>query len=367
MGGDVSRGALFLIVPRLGTISPWSTKATDIVHRCGLTWVRRVERGVAWYACRDREAAFDATARHRIAAHVHDRMTESVLDDFDQLGSLFGDAQPKPLACVDIEGGGREALARANVTLGLALSEQELDYLYGYFREANRNPTDVELMMFAQANSEHCRHKIFNAAWVIDGEPQSQSLLDMIRATHRRHGAGTLVAYRDNAAVIEGPSSARFLRDPSTHEYSHVTEPAPYVIKVETHNHPTAISPFPGAATGSGGEIRDEGATGRGGAPKAGISGFAVSHLRLPGAARPWEGAESRPARIASPLEIMLEGPIGAASFNNEFGRPNIGGFFRTFEQHCLGDGVGTSYGYHKPIMLAGGLGSIRPQHVGKR
>ncbi len=356
---------LFVVVPRLGTVSPWSTKATDIARRCGLDAVRRLERGVAWYVGRC-GAGLDAVGRAGLAALLHDRMTESVLGGFDALAAVFETAAPRPLACVDILGGGIAALETANASMGLALSAEEVSYLYERFVAAGHNPTDVELMMFAQVNSEHCRHKIFNAEWVIDGEPQARSLLDMIRETHRRHGQGTLVAYRDNAAVLAGSASSRFFADPASRRYVYRAESLPFVVKVETHNHPTAISPFAGAATGSGGEIRDEGATGRGAKPKAGITGFAVSHLRLPGAEQPWEGCEARPPRIVSPLQIMLEGPVGGAAFNNEFGRPNIGGFFRTFEHRAQAGDPEQWYGYHKPIMLAGGLGNIRPEHVAK-
>ncbi len=363
---EATDGELFLVVPRFGTISPWSTKATDIARHCGLDRLRRLERGIAWYAKKRNGAAFDARERAQLVGCIHDRMTETVLADFAALAPMFRRAEPAPLACVDVLGGGRPALLAANSALGLALSDDEIDYLVAGFTRIGRNPTDVELMMFAQVNSEHCRHKIFNAEWTIDGERREPSLFGMIRTTHAQNPRGTLVAYADNAAIIEGFAGSRFFPDPVTGRYVYQREAAHIMIKVETHNHPTAISPFPGAATGSGGEIRDEGATGRGGKPKAGITGFSVSNLRIPGAAQPWETDHGKPARIASALNIMLEGPLGGAAFNNEFGRPNIGGYFRTFEE-CIPGPNGTEVrGYHKPIMLAGGLGNIRPAHVQK-
>ncbi|MCX7672197.1 MAG: phosphoribosylformylglycinamidine synthase [Thiobacillaceae bacterium] len=353
-----------LVTPRLGTVSPWSSKATDIARNCGLSGVRRIERGVAWQLRGARNARLDPAVLHAAAALLHDRMTESVLWDERQATQLFTHYPAQPLATVDILAGGREALAAANAEWGLALSEDEIDYLYAHFQRAGRNPTDVELMMFAQANSEHCRHKIFNAAWVIDGEPQSVSLFDLIRRTHAARPQGTLSAYADNAAVIEGRQIERFFVDADGVYRWHV-EPTHILMKVETHNHPTAISPFPGAATGAGGEIRDEGATGRGARPKAALTGFSVSHLRIPDALRPWEAEDyGRPDRIASALAIMLEGPIGAAAFNNEFGRPNLAGYFRDFELHTPD---GQVRGYHKPIMLAGGIGNIRALHIDKQ
>ncbi len=360
-------GMLVLVVPRIGTISPWSTKATDIAHLCGLDAVTRIERGVAWYvALSGGDGDADGLWR-RLAARLHDPMTESVLADFDRSDELFAGSQPPRLSTVDVLSDGAVGLANANTKLGLALSEDEIAYLSNEFAQLGRNPTDVELMMFAQVNSEHCRHKIFNADWIIDGDRQPRSLFGMIRETHRTSHQGTLIAYADNAAVLEGSKVSRFFAHPDSREYEFVEEPAHLVCKVETHNHPTAISPFPGAATGSGGEIRDEGATGRGAKPKAGITGFSVSHLRLPAARRPWEDDEYAPSRIASPLQIMIEGPVGGASFNNEFGRPNISGYFRTFEQWVpITDGR-ERRGYHKPIMLAGGLGNIRPLHVHKQ
>ncbi len=360
-------GDLFLVVPRIGTISPWSTKATDIAHLCGLDTITRIERGVAWYVALNGNADAPDAQWEQLAAHLHDPMTESVLPDFDRSDKLFEGSEPPCLSTVDVLKSGAAGLARANTELGLALSDDEIKYLTGEFTQLGRDPTDVELMMFAQVNSEHCRHKIFNADWIVDGERQPLSLFDMIRETHRANHRGTLVAYADNAAILEGSQVPRFFANPKSREYGFVEEPVHIVCKVETHNHPTAISPFPGAATGSGGEIRDEGATGRGAKPKAGITGFSVSHLRLPGARRPWEDDECAPSRIASPLQIMLEGPIGGASFNNEFGRPNISGYFRTFEQWIPVPGGRERRGYHKPIMLAGGVGNIRSGHVHKQ
>jgi len=351
-----------LVAPRPGTISPWSSKATDIAHNCGLRVIRRIERGVAYYL-----TAAGGLATPWLTAvkpFLHDRMTEAVLEPADDPGLLFAQAEPAPLTTVDILTGGRAALAAANAAMGLALSGEEIDYLAANFARLGRNPTDVELMMFAQANSEHCRHKIFNADWIIDGEPGPLSLFGMIRATHQRSPAGVLSAYRDNAAVIAGFRSQRFFPDPADGQYRYHEEDIHILMKVETHNHPTAISPFPGAATGSGGEIRDEGATGRGARPKAGLTGFSVSNLRIPGFEQPWERDHGKPDRIVSALDIMLEGPIGAAAFNNEFGRPNLAGYFRTFEETVPN---GERRGYHKPIMIAGGLGNIRAMHIHKQ
>jgi len=350
----------FLVVPRLGTISPWSSKATDIACYSGLDQVRRIERGVAWY-CAEQDS-LSTTQRAELQRAAHDAMTESVIRDFDAAASVFEKFDPAPLTTIDVLGQGIEVLHEANSSLGLALSVQEIEYLAAHCRDARRNLTDVELMMFAQVNSEHCRHKIFNADWVIDGTPQDASLFAMIRDTHSHNSAGTIVAYSDNAAVIEGASAGHFYADATSAEYRFSPEPRHFVIKVETHNHPTAIAPFPGAATGSGGEIRDEGATGRGAKPKAGVTGFSVSHLHIPGAAQPWEGTGARPPHLASALQIMLEGPIGGASFNNEFGRPNVAGYFRSFEYR----NADHWWGYHKPIMLAGGLGNVRPENVRK-
>ena len=329
-------GTLHLVVPRPGTISPWSSKATDIARNCGLARVRRIERGIAYHV----------DTRADIAPLLHDRMTQTVLRSFEEAARLFEHVAPRALSTIRIS-----SLKTANQQLGLALSGDEIEYLEKAYRELGRDPTDAELTMFAQANSEHCRHKIFNAGWIVDGARQPQSLFAMIRHTHAANPQGTVVAYSDNAAIIEGREAERFFPG-QDFSYRKARQLTHSVIKCETHNHPTAIAPFPGAATGAGGEIRDEGATGRGAKPKAGLVGYSVSHLRVPGHEQPWEASDpGKPGRIASALEIMLEGPIGAASFNNEFGRPNLCGYFRTFESG--------NYGYHKPIMLAGGLGSI--------
>lgn len=350
-------------IPRFGTISPWSSKATDIAHRCGLDVIRRLERGRVYrfFGLTDIQEAL------AFAPEIHDRMTESLLVDLDAAAALFEHASPAPFRRIDALGRGREALREADRELGLALAEDEIDYLVSSFRALGRNPSDVELMMFAQANSEHCRHKIFNADWTIDGEAKETSLFEMIRNTTRRSPDGVLSAYADNAAVIAGSDGGRFQVSPGSRRYERIDEPAPILMKVETHNHPTAISPFPGAATGSGGEIRDEGATGRGGKPKAGLTGFSVSDLLIPDARQPWELDPGRPSRIVSALDIMLEGPIGGAAFNNEFGRPNLAGYFRTYCQEIQGPAGPEIRGYHKPIMLAGGLGNVRPMHVEKQ
>ncbi len=400
-GPEAPDGQLLLVVPRAGTVSPWSSKATDIARVCGLEAVRRIERGIAYRVRAARR--LEPAELLRLAAPLFDRMTEMVVLEMGAAAALFQHEAPRALRTVSLARG-RAALQAANEELGLALSADEIDYLLESFRRLGRDPTDAELMMFAQANSEHCRHKIFNARWIIDGEERAATLFEMIRHTRASHPAGVLSAYRDNAAVIEGPIGTRYFADPATGAYRGVREPIDILMKVETHNHPTAISPFPGAATGSGGEIRDEGATGRGGKPKAGLTGFTVSHLEIPELRQPWEQAIGRPDRIASALEIMLEGPIGAAAFNNEFGRPNVCGYFRTFEQRAVpqraqGDASGDAahgaagnaqgsapsgaaggapggaaatsgaqriYGYHKPIMIAGGLGNIRRAHVEK-
>ncbi len=355
------QGTLLLVTPRLGTISPWSSKASDIARHCGLPAVERIERGVAWW-CSVAGKPLDDAQRKALLPLIHDRMTESVLGTLDDAEALFRRIEPKPLATVDLLGGGRAALVRANADMGLALSPDEIDYLLDNFTRIGRNPTDVELMMFAQANSEHCRHKIFNADWIVDGEKQGRSLFGMIRTTHEKHPQGTVVAYSDNSSVIEGAEIERF-HPAEDGGYGYHREPTHILMKVETHNHPTAISPFPGAATGAGGEIRDEGATGRGAKPKAGLTGFSVSNLRIPGAEQPWEANPvGKPGRIASALQIMLDGPIGGASFNNEFGRPNLAGYFRSYEQRVGGE----VRGYHKPIMIAGGLGNIAARHTAK-
>jgi phosphoribosylformylglycinamidine synthase len=352
---------VLLVVPRLGTLSPWASKATDIAHSCGLTAVERIERGTAIRLELNPRRALEVRERRALLPLLHDRMTETVLERLEQADALFHQATPQPLASIDLLGQGRAALDAANSSMGLALSDDEIAYLHDYFSRIRRNPTDVELMMFAQANSEHCRHKIFNAEWIIDGQRQPHSLFKMIKHTHESHPQGTLVAYSDNAAVIEG-AEARSFHAAGDGEYRYRDERTHILMKVETHNHPTAISPFPGAATGAGGEIRDEGATGRGAKPKAGLTGFSVSDLRIPGFEQPWEQSYGKPGRIASALQIMLEGPIGGASFNNEFGRPNLLGYFRTFEQPVDGE----QRGYHKPIMLAGGLGSIAQAQIHK-
>ncbi|KFI22398.1 phosphoribosylformylglycinamidine synthase [Nitrosococcus oceani] len=364
---ETSKGDFLLVTPRPGTISPWSSKATDITHRCGLTAVKRVERGVGYRVYKCNGDPLLVAERERLVSWVHDPMTEKVFAHPDETEALFCRHEPVPLTTVDILGGGWVALELANRQLGLALAADEIDYLVENFQALGRNPTDVELMMFAQANSEHCRHKIFNANWIIDGRIQDHSLFAMIRHTYNSHPTGILSAYRDNAAVAAGPRTAHFMTgvsgDPN---YGYGEEAHHLLMKVETHNHPTGISPFPGAATGAGGEIRDEGATGRGGKPKAGLVGFTVSNLRIPGFEQSWENDYGRPARMASALEIMMEGPIGAAAFNNEFGRPNLCGYFRTYESRVPGPDGWELRGYHKPIMVAGGLGNIRPGQVQK-
>ncbi|MFZ3184362.1 MAG: phosphoribosylformylglycinamidine synthase [Pseudomonas sp.] len=355
-------GRLFLVVPRFGTISPWSSKATDIANNCGLAKIQRLERGIAYYVAgelSDEQAA-------EVSAVLHDRMTQLVLAKLEQASALFSHAEPKPLTAVDVLGGGRAALEQANAQLGLALAEDEIDYLVKSFNDLGRNPHDIELMMFAQANSEHCRHKIFNASWDIDGQNQEKSLFGMIKNTYQMHSENVLSAYKDNASVIVGHSAGRFFPNPQTRQYGAVQEPVHILMKVETHNHPTAISPFSGASTGSGGEIRDEGATGRGAKPKAGLTGFTVSNLNIPGFEQPWEVPYGKPERIVTPLDIMIEGPLGGAAFNNEFGRPALTGYFRTFEQSISTPHGDEVRGYHKPIMLAGGMGNIRENHVQK-
>ncbi|NOY63643.1 MAG: phosphoribosylformylglycinamidine synthase [Gammaproteobacteria bacterium] len=357
---------LILTVPRFGTISPWSSKATNIVHNCGLENVRRVERGTAYYFSKKTGGELSADEYRTIVTLVHDRMIETTLRSLEEADGLFDENTAAPLQEIDVLGLGDAALNEANERLGLALSDDEISYLNNSFVTLNRNPNDVELMMFAQANSEHCRHKIFNADWTVDGEVQDKTLFQMIRHTTHSSPDGVLSAYHDNSAVIQGSAGSRFFADAASKRYGYSAEEIHILMKVETHNHPTAISPFPGAATGSGGEIRDEGATGRGAKPKAGLTGFAVSNLRIPENIQPWESDNGKPERIASALDIMLEGPIGAAAFNNEFGRPNLCGYFRTYE-HDHGTDAGNGLrGYHKPIMIAGGLGSIRKQHVAK-
>ncbi|WP_026354250.1 phosphoribosylformylglycinamidine synthase [Massilia niastensis] len=376
----------FFVIPRLGTISPWASKATDIAHNCGMSHVHRVERGVGYTVVLKSGILGSSIGAPKklseqelaaVSALLHDRMTETVLRKADEAQQLFSELEGKPLEAIDVLGLGRDALVRANTELGLAMSEDEVDYLHEAFTRAQRNPTDVELMMFAQANSEHCRHKIFNADWIIDGVKQDKSLFQMIKNTHQLNPRGTVVAYSDNSSIIEGASVTRFYPREGQ-EYAPTTELVHTLMKVETHNHPTAISPFPGASTGAGGEIRDEGATGRGAKPKAGLTGFTVSNLALPDAQRPWENASDvtkgaagrdeavygKPERIASPLQIMIDGPIGGAAFSNEFGRPVLGGYFRTYEQNV--GAANAVYGYHKPIMIAGGIGNISAAHTHK-
>jgi phosphoribosylformylglycinamidine synthase len=362
----MSGGQRVLVTPRVGTVSPWSSKATDIVHVCGLDAVRRVERGTVYFI--ESSAAIGLDDLQRLGAPLHDPMIESTwIESETTPQGLFHHGEPRPLRIVRLGDDGPGALARANRDWGLALSAGEIEYLVGAFGRLGRDPTDVELMMFAQANSEHCRHKIFNAEFIIDGAPMPLSLFAMIRATHERNSAGVLSAYRDNAAVIAGGIATRFFPDPVTCRYGGVSEPVDILMKVETHNHPTAISPFPGAATGAGGEIRDEGATGIGAKPKAGLTGYSVSNLKIPGMLQPWERDFGKPERIASALDIMIEAPLGAAAFNNEFGRPNTCGYFRVFEQQADAAGRFGVRGYHKPIMIAGGLGNVRRGDVDKK
>ena len=350
---------LFLVTPRLGTISPWASKATNIAENCGLEGIERIERGMAVWL----EGRLNDDQKQQWAALLHDRMTESVLPDFQTASKLFHHLESETFSTVDVLGGGKEALVKANTEMGLALSADEIDYLVENYQALQRNPSDVELMMFAQANSEHCRHKIFNADFILNGEKQPKSLFGMIRDTHNAHPEGTVVAYKDNSSVIEGAKIERFYPNAAENQgYRFHEEDTHIIMKVETHNHPTAIAPFAGAATGAGGEIRDEGATGKGSRPKAGLTGFTVSNLNIPGLEQPWEQAYGKPGHIASPLDIMIEGPIGGAAFNNEFGRPNLLGYFRTFEEKFDGQ----VRGYHKPIMIAGGLGSIQAQQTHK-
>ena len=361
---EAASETFFLVTPRPGTISPWSSKASDIAHNCGLDVIQRIERGISYrifasveLSCEQQQVAADS---------IHDRMTEAVLHDMNQAETLFVEAGPAPLVTVPVLASGRKALEAANTELGLALAEDEMDYLVDSYIKLDRDPADVELMMFAQANSEHCRHKIFNASWSIDGEEQELSLFKMIRNTHVMNCEGVLSAYKDNASVIEGFRSERFYPATENDRYGFNDEDIHILMKVETHNHPTAIAPWAGAATGSGGEIRDEGATGKGAKPKAGLTGFTVSNLNIPGFKQPWEKEYSKPERIVSALDIMIEGPLGGAGFNNEFGRPNLNGYFRTFEAEVKGPQGREVRGYHKPIMLAGGLGNIKAEHVQK-
>ncbi|ENM5874878.1 phosphoribosylformylglycinamidine synthase [Vibrio mimicus] len=359
------QGLLLLVTPRPGTISPWSSKATDIAHNCGLRSIKRLERGTAYYV--ETETPLTEAQVVALKALLHDRMMEVVFAELTDAQQLFSVAEPAPMSQVDVLAGGRRALEEANVSLGLALAEDEIDYLVENFIKLGRNPNDIELMMFAQANSEHCRHKIFNADWTIDGVKQDKSLFKMIKNTFEQTPDYVLSAYKDNAAVMTGSTVGRFFPDPDSRQYTYHHEDAHILMKVETHNHPTAISPWPGASTGSGGEIRDEGATGIGGKPKAGLVGFTTSNLRIPGFEQPWESNFGKPSRIVNALDIMLEGPLGGAAFNNEFGRPNLLGYFRTYEEKVTSHAGEEVRGYHKPIMIAGGMGNIRAEHIQKK
>ena len=361
---ESNEGVLFLVVPRPGTISPWSSKASDIAKICGLSKLKRIERGIAYYV--RTPVKLTLKQRQALSNIFYDRMTQAVFHETAGAELLFSKAKPKPLSQVDVLSYGVSALQEANKRIGLALAEDEIEYLVKAFCGLKRNPTDVELMMFAQANSEHCRHKIFNASWDIDGEAQDKSLFSMIRNTNELNPEGVLSAYKDNAAVIVGSMGKRFYPDPESQEYKAVEEPIHILMKVETHNHPTAISPFSGASTGSGGEIRDEGATGKGAKPKAGLTGFTVSNLRIPGFEQSWETDYGKPNRMTSAFNIMLDAPLGGAAFNNEFGRPNLCGYFRTFEELVSGPNGKEVKGYHKPIMIAGGMGNIKEHHVDK-
>jgi phosphoribosylformylglycinamidine synthase len=363
MADNETSGVDFYVMPRPGTISPWSSKATDIAHNCGLSDIKRIERGIRYTL----HLRVLEQPREEVISLLHDRMTEQVFASLLECEALFIEQDPRPLCEINLVSGGTKALQRANTDLGLALSGDEIEYLLDAYSKLKRNPTDVELMMFAQANSEHCRHKIFNASWTLDGEAQDLSLFQMIKNTYAVHRNGILSAYHDNSAVIRGFDAQKFAPSPDSDEYCYQDMRLDILMKVETHNHPTAISPFPGAATGSGGEIRDEGATGTGSKPKSGLCGFSVSDLKIPSYLQPWEKENGKPDRIASALDIMIEGPIGAASFNNEFGRPNTCGYFRTFEQTVKTTGGDEIRGYHKPIMLAGGVGSIQPEHIDKQ
>ena len=359
-------GQFILVTPRPGTISPWSSKSTDIAHNCGLTKIVRLERGLSYYISTENSVALTSSQQAALNNLIYDRMMEATFNDTNDATALFATADPGKLTSIDIENGGKNALVQANIELGLALADDEVNYLFENFSKLGRNPHDIELYMFAQANSEHCRHKIFNADWTIDGVKQTKSLFKMIRNTHEINPDYVLSAYKDNAAVMVGNKGGRFFPNPQTNVYGYHHEDIQILMKVETHNHPTAISPYPGAATGSGGEIRDEGATGIGSKPKAGLVGFSVSNLRIPNFEQPWESNFGKPNRIVSALDIMLEGPLGGAAFNNEFGRPAILGYFRTYEEEVNSFNGVEVRGYHKPIMLAGGLGNIRDEHVQK-
>ena len=366
-----SPAAQLWVVPRLGCISPWSSKATDIAHNCGLSSIRRLERGVHWqfFSQTEAKSADSAEIPVDLAAFVHDPMTETVLLEAGKISALFTTGDSESLQVLSGDGALINTLKVANTQLGLALDAGEIDYLDAAYRRLGRSPTDVELMMFAQVNSEHCRHKIFNAQWIIDGIRAEDSLFDMIRHTYHCSPGEICSAYRDNAAVTQGSSGTWFGPDPKSNVYRTSHDEVLLLMKVETHNHPTAISPFPGAATGSGGEIRDEGATGRGGRPKAGLAGYAVADLHIPDFPQPWEHTLPKPPHLASALQIMLEGPIGSASYNNEFGRPVLCGYFRTLDvvHEAQGASAAQRFAYHKPIMLAGGLGNIRREHVAKQ
>lgn len=358
-------GQRLLVIPRLGTISPWSSQATDIAHNCGLSSIRRIERGVV-YTIQVSDQELNHQQLEQLKALIHDRMMEMVIEDEEQAKLLFAEQKPQPVKTIDILGQGKSALEEANTQLGLALAPDEIDYLLENFIKLNRNPNDIELYMFAQANSEHCRHKIFNADWIIDGQAQPKSLFKMIKNTFAKTPDYVSSAYKDNAAVMEGSMAGRFYPDSEGKSYRFHHEAIDILMKVETHNHPTAISPWPGAATGSGGEIRDEGATGRGAKPKAGLVGFSVSNLRIPNFEQPWEEDFGKPERIVSAFDIMMDGPLGGAAFNNEFGRPALLGYFRTYEERVNSHNGEELRGYHKPIMLAGGIGNIRRDHVQK-
>lgn len=361
-----SEGELFFVIPRIGTISPWASKATDIAHSCGLSKVRRLERGIAYYIGCEGGTPLSEEGREAVRSLIHDRMMESVLDSIEGAGQLFGRQEPRPCKPIPVLKEGLDALRRANTELGLALSGEEMEYLMGVFGGLGRDPNDIELYMFAQMNSEHCRHKIFNASWEIDGRKQERTLFEMVRNTYENNHDYIMSAYKDNAAIMYGAKAGRFYADAGSREWNYHQEDLPIIMKVETHNHPTAISPFPGAATGAGGEIRDEGATGLGAKPKGGLCGFSVSDLNIPQYTQPWETDSARPGRISSALDIMLEGPLGSAGFNNEFGRPNLCGYFRTYLNRT--DSLDDRHlrGYHKPIMLAGGWGNIRREHIKK-
>ncbi len=357
---DWSSDFKIIVTPRFGTISPWSSKATEIVKNCGLNYVDRIERGIIYYF---NGKKIDKEILKKIYKIFHDPMTEVVFSELADAKKLFLKSEPKSLLEIDIKNRGKSCLKSANSSLGLALSEDEIDYLYNNYNKLDRNPNDIELMMFAQANSEHCRHKIFNADWIIDNKNKKYTLFEMIKNTTRLSPDNVLSAYKDNSSVIQGHKGKRFFPSPKTKVYSELEENIHILMKVETHNHPTAIAPYPGAATGSGGEIRDEGATGRGAKPKAGLCGFSVSNLLIPGEECDWETEFGRPPHIVSALDIMIEAPIGSAAYNNEFGRPNLLGYFRTYEEK-FNDQL---FGYHKPIMLAGGLGNIREDHIEKK